>query len=41
MDPLQSWAALAAIALVAYVVIAELHGWLNDPTHTDDTDEKD
>lgn len=42
MDPLQTWAALAAIALTAYVVIAERHGWLNQPTpqHTD-TDAKD
>lgn len=34
MDPLQTWAALAAVLLVTFTVIAELHGWLN--THTDD-----
>lgn len=39
MDPVQIWAALAAALLVAYAVIAERHGWLNDPTTSDDTDD--
>lgn len=41
MDPLQTWAALAAVLLVTYIAIAELHGWLHDSTHADDTDDKD
>lgn len=44
MDPITSWAAIAAGLLTAYSCIAEAHGWLSDPTpqpHDDDTDEKD
>ena len=44
MDPITSWAAIAAGLLVTFTVIAETRGWLNDPTpqpHDDDTDKKD
>lgn len=41
MDPITSWAAIAAGLLVGYVLIAEARGWLNDTTHADDTDDKD
>lgn len=41
MDPITSWAAIAAALLVTYIALAELHGWLNDPTHADDTDDTD
>lgn len=32
MDALTSWAAIAALLLVTFTVIAEAHGWLNQPT---------
>lgn len=44
MTPLASWALILALLLVAYVVIAEARGWLDDPApqqhdDIDDTDE--
>ena len=41
MGTLASWAFILALLLVTYAVIAERHGWLNDPTppQHDDTDD--
>lgn len=41
MTPLASWAFLLALLLVAYVVIAERRGWLDDPQQHDDIDDTD